>query len=172
MAVLTDCGHDESANPTPDAEARIRNLLSVDLAIAPGGILLRDTETGSVIAPGCCFGLETWRDWIGLMNGNELWLGHDTATHTEHREAVVRMWPQAAPPTTVPVDIPLSELPDLLRTVQDKLNGFLALAERWAHRYAPAPALAALALISKLDEDLNIGAPLEDFPDLSIRVSS
>ncbi|MFJ4918527.1 hypothetical protein [Streptomyces sp. NPDC088725] len=54
MAVLTDCGQDESDAPAPDGRAgvrRVQNLLSVDLAIAPGGIQLRDTVTDVVVAP-------------------------------------------------------------------------------------------------------------------------
>lgn len=163
MAVLTSCNHDNSEGSAPDTEAgirRIQNLLSVDLVIAPGGILLKDTATGVVIAPGCCFGLENWRDWLGLMNGEELWLGHGTAAHVEHQGTLVRVWPDTNPPAKTSIELPLAELPDLLQTVHDKLNGFLALAEQWASRYAP---VLAAALIAKLSEDLNIGTPLENF---------
>ncbi|MQT02383.1 hypothetical protein [Streptomyces jumonjinensis] len=162
MAVLTSCGQGDSDDPAPDTEAgirRIQSLLSVDLAIAPGGILLLDTATGGVIAPGCCFGLESWRDWLSLMNGEELWLGHGTVAHVERQRTLARVWPDTDPPAKAPIELPLAELPDLLQTAHDKLNGFLALAEQWASRYAPA---LAPALITKLDEDLNIGAPLED----------
>ncbi|MFF4947911.1 hypothetical protein [Streptomyces chattanoogensis] len=41
--------------------------------------------------------------------------------------------------------------------MQDELNGFLALVERWAVRYVPG---LSSALVAKLDEDLDIGAPL------------
>ncbi|MFJ9033503.1 hypothetical protein ACIRQP_34365 [Streptomyces sp. NPDC102274] len=162
MAVLTSYNHDGSDDPAPDTKAgirRIQNLLDVDLVIAPGGILLQDTTTGVVIAPGCCFCLESWRDWFGLMHGEEVWLGHGTAAQVEHRGTLVRIWPDTDPPAKIPIELPLAELPDLLQTVHDKLNGFLALAEPWASRYAPA---LAPALIAKLDEDLNIGTPLED----------
>ncbi|MFE7753087.1 hypothetical protein [Streptomyces sp. NPDC057428] len=161
MAVLTSCGHDDSDDPAPDTEAgtqRIQNLLNVDLVIAPGGILLQDTATGVVIAPGCCFGLESWRDWLGLMHGEEVWLGHDTAAHVEHQGTLVKVWPDTDPPTKTPIELPLAALPDLLQTVHDKLHGFLTLAEQWAFRYAPA---LAPALIAKLNEDLDIGRPLE-----------
>jgi hypothetical protein len=87
MAVLTSYNHDDSDGSAPDTEAgirRIQNLLGVDLVTAPGGILLQDTTTGVVIAPGCCFGLENWRDWLDLINGEELWLGHGTAPRTSN----------------------------------------------------------------------------------------
>ncbi|MFJ4876329.1 hypothetical protein ACIP93_14095 [Streptomyces sp. NPDC088745] len=161
MAVLTGCNHDDPDGEAPDTEPgirRIQNLLNADLAIAPGGILLQDTATGVAIAPGCCFGLESWRDWLGLMHGEEVWLGHGTAAHIEHRGALVRVWPDTDPPTKTPVELPLADLPDLLHTVHDKLHGFLALAGQWAFRYAPA---LAPALIAKLSEDLDIGPPLK-----------
>ncbi len=37
----------------------------------PGGLLIRHTETGITASPGCCFGLENWRDWLVLMDGEE-----------------------------------------------------------------------------------------------------
>ncbi|MDQ0789811.1 hypothetical protein [Streptomyces sp. B3I8] len=160
MAVLTCYNHDDSDGHSPDTDAgirRIQNLLNVDLVIAPGGILLQDTATGVMIAPGCCFGLESWRDWLGLMHGEEVWLGHGTTAHVERHRILVKAWPDTDPPARTPIELPLAELPDLLQTVHDKLNGFLALAEQWASRYAPA---LAPALIAKLNEDLNIETPL------------
>ncbi|MFE3827847.1 hypothetical protein [Streptomyces sp. NPDC059092] len=162
MAVLTSYNHDDPDGPAPDIKPgtrHIQNLLNVDLVIAPGGILLQDTATGVVIAPGCCFGLENWRDWLGLIHGEEVWLGHGTTAHVEHRGTLVKVWPDTDPPAKTPIELPLADLPDLLQTVHDKLHGFLTLAEQWASRYAPA---LAPALIAKLNEDLNIGPPLED----------
>lgn len=161
MAVLTGYNHDDTDDPAPETSPgirRIQNLLNVDLVIAPGGVLLQDTATGVVIAPGCCFGLENWRDWLGLIHGDEVWLGHGTTAHLEHRGKLVKVWPNMDPPARTPIELPLADLPDLLHSVHAKLNGFLTLAEQWASRYAPA---LAPALIAKLNEDLNIGSPLE-----------
>ncbi|MDQ1038863.1 hypothetical protein QFZ75_005279 [Streptomyces sp. V3I8] len=163
MAVLAGYHHDDPANPVSGAEAGIRsieNLLNVDLVTAPGGILLKDTATGVAIAPGCCFGLENWRDWLGLMNAEDVWLGHGTTTRVEHLATLVKVWPGTDPPAEIPIDIPLAELPALVRTVHDRLNGFLALVGPWAHHHAPT---LAPALIAKLGEDLNIDGPLEGF---------
>jgi hypothetical protein len=164
MAVLTSYHHDDSDTPATDPEAGIRsiqNLLNADFVTAPGGILLKDTATGVTIAPGCCFGLENWRDWLDLMNAEEIWLGHGTATHVEHLGTLVHVWPDTDPPARLPIEIPLVELPALLRTAHHQLNGFLALAGLWADHHAPT---LAPPLITKLRQDLNIGAPLEAFP--------
>ncbi|MFD4778595.1 hypothetical protein ACFWNU_32785, partial [Streptomyces sp. NPDC058427] len=156
MAVLSNYndGSEDPDGPDTDACVRIRSLLNADPVIAPGGILLQDTASGATSGPGCCFGLENWRDWLGLMSGEDLWLGHDTAVRVEHRDALVRLWPEGGPPARTPIELPLADLPGLLQTVHDKLTGFLALAGDWASRSAPA---SAPALVAKLGADLGIG---------------
>ncbi|MEU7226057.1 hypothetical protein [Streptomyces chrestomyceticus] len=164
MAVLTS-GHEdddeddhEAPAPAAGAEAvarRLAHLLSVDLVTAPGGIRLKDTTTGTVIAPGCCFGLENWHDWYDLLDGDEPWLGHGTVAHVEHDGPLVRVWPDTEASASRPVELPLAELPALLQTVHDDLKGFLALAEQWVHGYAPD---LAPDVIAKLGEDLCGGA--------------
>ncbi|MFJ9343122.1 hypothetical protein ACIRP0_28100 [Streptomyces sp. NPDC101733] len=163
MAALVGYHPDDAHDPVSETETGLRavqNLLDVDLVTAPGGILVKDTATGVAIAPGCCFGLENWRDWLVLMNAEDLWLGHGTATRVEHLGTLVKVWPDADPPTEIPIEIPLVELPALMRTVHERLNGFLSLADRWAHHYVPT---LAPVLIAKLSRDLNIGARLDDF---------
>lgn len=164
MAVLTSGHEDDHEAPAPAAVAeavarRLEYLLNVDLVTAPGGIRLKDTTTGTVIAPGCCFGLENWHDWYGLLDGEELWLGHDTDAHVERKgAAIVRVWPGTGTSAKSPVELPLAELPALLHTVHDDLKNFLALAEQWLHGVAPA---LAPAVVAKLYEDLCGGAPAE-----------
>ena len=42
----------------------------------PGGIQVREVF-GKVISPGCCCGLEGWRDWLRFLEtGTSPWLGH------------------------------------------------------------------------------------------------
>ncbi|WP_193777559.1 hypothetical protein [Streptomyces sp. E5N298] len=45
--------------------------MTTDQVIALGGIRIRETSTGVTAPPGCCFGLENWRDWLEIMNGEE-----------------------------------------------------------------------------------------------------
>ncbi|WP_329612165.1 hypothetical protein OG244_01580 [Streptomyces brevispora] len=109
MAVLTSCGHADADDSAPDSEGvvrRVQNLPGVDPVTAPSGILPQDIAADAVIAPGCCFGLANRRDWLGLMAGEEVWLSHDTATHIEHLESLVRLWPDTAPPARAPSSSP------------------------------------------------------------------
>ncbi|WP_318218799.1 hypothetical protein [Streptomyces sp. SCL15-6] len=131
--------------------------MTAERVIAPGGLRIRDTASGVTVAPGCCSGLEDWRDWLGLVNGEEPWLGHDPTPHIEHLGAKVRLWPDEDPSEKSFIDLPLDQLPELLGSVRDQLVGFLAAVEAWAAQHAPA---LAARLVAKLDEDLAISAPL------------
>ncbi|MFD9220597.1 hypothetical protein ACFWDI_11445 [Streptomyces sp. NPDC060064] len=135
MAILTSYNEGHRDRPALDSEdgiEQIRRLAAAETAIAPGGLRIRDTNTGVTALPGCCFGLENWRDWLDLMNGEEPWLGHDPAPRLEQVGSLVRLWPDAEHPTGVPIDIPRDELPELLGSVRDELGGFLTLVEQWA----------------------------------------
>ncbi|MET9822639.1 MULTISPECIES: hypothetical protein [Streptomyces] len=162
MAVLTSYNkshHKARARGPEDSTGQVSQLLSTDQVIAPGGIRIQDTSTGVTAPPGCCFGLENWRDWLDFMNAEEPWLGHDPTPRTEHTGTTVHLWPDAEHPAGAPIALPLARLPELLGSVQAQLIAFLASVEEWATRYAPP---LADALVAKLDEDLTIGAPLRD----------
>ncbi|MGW6488011.1 hypothetical protein [Streptomyces sp. NPDC055056] len=162
MAVLTSYNQSDDAAPVRDPKSSMRQvsqLLTTDQVIAPGGIRIRETSTGETASPGCCFGLENWRDWQDLTNGEQPWLGHDPAPRTEHTGTTVRLWPDTKHPDGLPIELPLAQLPQLLCSVQVQLVGFLASVEEWATRYAPP---LADALVRKLDEDLAIKTPFRE----------
>lgn len=144
-----------------DGMHQVRRLLTAECVVAPGGLRVRDTVTGVTASPGCCFGLESWRDWLDLLKGEEPWLGHDPAPQAEHVGEVIRLWPDAARQEGLPIDIPRAELRGLLGGVRGDLAGFLNSAERWAScRFAPVTA----ALVATLDESLAVSAPWGDSP--------
>ncbi|WP_328311471.1 hypothetical protein OG432_15180 [Streptomyces sp. NBC_00442] len=169
MAVLAAYHCDDEADDVPDAEAdaeadggraavrALRHLLSVDVVTAPGGLALTDTAAGITIAPGCCFGLENWRDWSGLGQDQEVWLGHDTVARVERLGDLVRVWPDTTPPAPAPIALRPAELTELLGGVREQLTAFLSLAHAWTRDHAPD---LAPALVTKLAEDLNVRGPL------------
>ncbi|WP_369252002.1 hypothetical protein [Streptomyces sp. R41] len=168
MAVLAGYNKTQRKRHDPgpaNGLAMLRRLVSVESVVAPGGLRLRDAATGVTVSPGCCFGLENWRDWLGLLEGETPWLGHDPAPGVEHSGALVRLWPDAERPADLPIEMPLSELPVLLDSVRSALAGFLGLVERWTARNFPA-ALAA-QVVAKLDDDLAVSASLRTSPDVS-----
>ncbi|WP_420037746.1 hypothetical protein ACN2WE_40785 [Streptomyces sp. cg28] len=162
MAVLTSYNQSDDAAPVRDPETsmgQVSQLLATDQVIAPGGIRIRETSTGETAPPGCCLGLENWRDWQELMNGEQPFLGHDPAPRTEHTGTTVRLWPDTKHPDGLPIELPLTRLPELLGSVQVQLVGFLSSVEEWATRYAPP---LADALVRKLDADLAIKTPFRE----------
>ncbi|MEW1866461.1 hypothetical protein AB0399_39840 [Streptomyces sp. NPDC088194] len=161
MAVYGGLLGDEGA--AVGAAELVRGLLAVEKVIAPGGLRVRDEGTGAVVVPGCCSGLEDWREWCEVADGGEgPWLGHDPAPWFERDGAVVRVWPDGpvvgpavvGPQVGPPVEIAPSELPGLLAGVQRELRGFLARTEEWAARHAPG---LGASLVAKLDADLGVG---------------
>ncbi|MEU6632117.1 hypothetical protein ABZ905_28130 [Streptomyces parvus] len=163
MAVLTSYNKSDDGVPArgPETSAgQVSQLLTADQVIAPGGIRIRETSTGVTAPPGCCFGVENWRDWLEFMDGEEPWLGHGPARRTEHTGTTVRLWPDAEHLDGLTIELPLAQLPELLSSVQAQLVAFLASVREWATRYA-AP--LADALVTKLDEDLVITTPLCDY---------
>ncbi|WP_433437164.1 hypothetical protein [Nonomuraea sp. CA-141351] len=131
-----------------------QHLAEAEALIAPGGLRFRDTITDVNVSPGCCFGLENWRDWWIVARGQEAWLGHDPTPHITHAGHVIqlRQHDQGLPPSP-PIEITRSELSSLLTTAQQQLTGFLNVAQQWAT--ATTPGLAD-RLISALDEHLVI----------------
>lgn len=86
----------EDGRPLVDAGEAIRRLLETDKVIAPGGLRFHDTRTNVTVRPGCCCGLEDWREWLDVADGATLWLGHDPSPRLEHADEVVRLWPDSA----------------------------------------------------------------------------
>jgi hypothetical protein len=66
--------------------------LERDFPIAvPGGFAA--VEQGRVIGPSCCCGLETWRQWLDVLNTRRSpWMGHDPSPFVEIREDRVNIW--------------------------------------------------------------------------------
>ncbi len=125
----------------------------------PGG--LRVASGDVVVQPGCCIGLEEWRDWLDVLAGEVVWLGHSPDVRVEQFGPVVRIWRDedlVDPKFTGPhVDIPRAALPALLRDVRLDLVGFLDALGPWARSTVPA---RADRLVAAVDRRLVISAPL------------
>lgn len=164
MAVLAGYNNrprERGERPTEDGLAQLNRLLAAECVVVPGGLRVTDTDTGVTAEPGCCFGLENWRDWHGLLAGEEPWLGHHPGHRVEHVGAVVRLWPDAGRQEGRPIEIPRVELRDPLGSVQDDLSGFLKSVAGWAScRFASVTA----GLVAALDEGLTVSSPLGDSP--------
>ncbi|WP_331766041.1 hypothetical protein [Embleya sp. NBC_00896] len=164
MAILTANGfeREDERGPATDAVDHVRRMIEAEGVGADGGLRFRDADLDLEIRPGCCSRLYEWRDWLAVMDGGvPEWLGHDPWPTVEHAGPVVRVWQEGGEPGDTPsgrhVDIPKANLPVVLEALQNDLRGFLALAEEWAGQYCSS---VQSPLITKLDEDLTITAPL------------
>lgn len=148
MAVIFSYNNIPITNAADLTEARLQqHLAEAEGLIAPGGLRFRDTTTTVNVSPGCCFGLENWRDWWDVARGKESWLGHDPTPHITHVGHVIqlRQHDEGSPS----IEITRGELSSLLTTAQQHFSGFLDLAQQWAAITTPG---LADRLISALDQ--------------------
>ncbi|WP_246635843.1 hypothetical protein [Actinoplanes hulinensis] len=131
----------------------LTDLLDEETIIVPGGLVVDDS-----IHPGCCCGLEDWREWLDLLDGGHPWLGHSPDPVVEHRGGTLRVW-QDGKTRDRYADIPRTDLFGMLRQVHRDLNAFLAVLGRWVAAHGADPALVTL-----IDQSLQISAPL-GYPD-------
>lgn len=137
----------------------VDTLLSQELLLISGGLRVRDTATGASVTPGCCAGLEDWREWMSVLDGGQPWLGHDPGPEVEVRGALIRVWQHGGPPRSGPVvEFARADLPGLLTRVHADLVGFLARLDAWT-RIAGLGARGT-ALVAAIDRDFQISAPL------------
>ncbi|MGI5286196.1 hypothetical protein ACQEVF_23060 [Nonomuraea polychroma] len=162
MAVIFGYGDIPTA-PISDLHHLLdRHLAEAEALLAPGGLRVRDTTTGAEILPGCCCGLEGWREWRNVLHKKDIWLGHDPGTDLEHIAGAVRLRQESGPrslhlPSVYELEIQLDDLPALLATVHRRLQGFLRLVHQWASESSPR---AADRLVTVLDENFDINGPL------------
>ncbi len=147
--------------PADSPAATFAALRQSDLVLA-GGLRIIGAQ-GRSIGPGCCCGLETWRDWATLLaSGESPWLGHDPAPWAERTESVVRVWADGGlsdrPPGGDYIEIERQRFHDDLRQVQEDLAGFLARAREWATALGYQD---ADALVDHIDDAFSISAPLQ-----------
>jgi hypothetical protein len=155
---------DDLSMTASDAKQVIETYLTgQDEDFAPGG--LRISADDLVVDPGCCVGLDGWRDWVGVIGGEVIYLGHDPDVLVEHRGPVLRVWkdkdqlhPGELPGSGEHIDIPRGSLPQLLASVHQDLAGFLTALHHWARQVA---ADLADPLTTAVDRRLQISAPLD-----------
>ena len=144
-------------------------LLAEELLIVAGGLQLSDTEAGTVVVPGCCCGLEDWREWIRVLTDGSPWLGHDPGPEVEVIGLGLRVWQDGGPNrergrwadrwAEQRVDFPRRELAPLLLGVQRDLVGFLNALAKWAEQTGIGSRGAAL--VEMVDQSFAVTAPLE-----------
>jgi hypothetical protein len=121
-------------SPSSSLSRAIAGLLAQELLVIDGGLQLSDTESGVSVDPGCCAGLEDWRDWTEVLaGGGSPWLGHSPDPEIEVVGDLLRVW-QDRGHDGVHLDLPKASLPALMKDVHADLVGFLAAVADWTER--------------------------------------
>ncbi|GAA1794150.1 hypothetical protein [Actinomadura chokoriensis] len=136
--------------PADPLGAFLHGLLTMEPLFAPGGLRVVDTATGTTLLPGCCSGIEDWREWWSVVDGHAPsgFLGHNPTPCAERHGDMVRMIVDAERDDSPVIELPAADLRRLLAGVERDLTAFHRLAASWAERYVPdraAPLTAALA---------------------------
>lgn len=123
--------------------------------VVPGGLRLTDPVTGARVDPGCCSGLEDWREWYEIPAGRSPDLGHDPDPWVERRPGgTVRVWADEEGSSWV--DTHVEDLTGLVDGVRADLAGFLRALRSWADDVVPA---GADKLVANLDRHLRVSEP-------------
>lgn len=136
----------------------LQGLLSFEHVIASGGLRVTDDSTGVTFLPGCCDGLEDWRDWHQLVDtGGLLGFGHDPVSPTAERFGdTVRLTVNVEQSDSPVIELGVTELRHLLTGVERDLTAFLALVAAWTSENLPDHHTAVTAAIARA---LDLPAP-------------
>lgn len=152
IAGCNDIAPEDDNRPSRPADplgSFLHGLLTLDTLFAAGGLRVTDSATGVAFLPGCCNGLEDWREWHEVLDGSgQAWVGHDPDPRAERHGETVRLTVDAEQNGSPVIELPATDLRRLLAGAEHDLAGFLTLAADWAAQNLPrhaAPVTAALA---------------------------
>ncbi|RSN43422.1 hypothetical protein DMC64_22550 [Amycolatopsis sp. WAC 04197] len=152
IAACNDIDPEDGVRPPRPADplgSFLHGLLTLDTLFAAGGFQVTDSSTGVEFMPGCCNGLEDWREWHQVVEGSgQVGFGHDPDPLAERHGDAVRLTVDAERTDSPTIELPAADLRHLLAGAEHDLTGFLALATDWAESNLPrhdGPVIAALA---------------------------
>ncbi|WP_416966963.1 hypothetical protein [Streptomyces sp. 4F14] len=138
--------------PTDPLGAFLHGLLTLPDLCAAGGFRVTDTATGTVfVEPGCCNGLETWREWREVLDGTGCSsFGHDPSSTAERVGDTVRLTLDADAKDGSPaIDLPVDQVRALVTGAEADLRDFHRLAGTWAAHHLPTHAAAITAALAR-----------------------
>lgn len=164
IVACNDVDPDGDRPPRPAAalDSFLHGLLTFDDLFAAGGLRVTDTSTGVTFLPGCCDGLEDWRDWHRFVDGGGLLgFGHDPVSPVAERFGdTVRLTVNAEQHDSAVIELSVTGLRRLLAGAERDLRDFLTLATDWSSTHLPGhcvPVTAALARVLDLPAPAGAG---------------
>ncbi|MGW7067064.1 hypothetical protein ACWGII_18585 [Streptomyces sp. NPDC054855] len=143
---------DRPPRPADALDSFLHGLLTFDDLFAAGGLRVTDNSTGVTFQPGCCDGLEDWRDWHQFIdNGSLLGFGHHPVSPFAERFGDgVRLTVNAEQSASPVIELSVAELCNLLAGVERSLADFLTLAADWAFRHLPGHCALVTAALARV----------------------
>ncbi|HET6856016.1 MAG TPA: hypothetical protein VFH94_02835 [Streptomyces sp.] len=143
---------DRPPRPADALGSFLHGLLTFDDLFAAGGLRITDDSTGVTFQPGCCDGLEDWRDWHHFVDhGSLLGFGHDPMSPLAERFGdTVRLTVNAEQSDSPVIELTATELRHLLTGAESDLAGFLALAAAWGSRQLPGHCVSVTAALARV----------------------
>jgi hypothetical protein len=135
-------------------EALVGQITAKEPLILAGGIRISDGKR--TIEPGCCCGVEDWREQIGLLVEGDGWMGHDPAPWARIDGDHVEVWSDGgleSPPSHDGANVFSIRVPKQIAltfeaAIHRDLAAFLDALGRWAE--SKVGQVAADALVAKL----------------------
>ncbi|MFD5890551.1 hypothetical protein ACFWHQ_31890 [Streptomyces sp. NPDC060334] len=154
---IADCNDFESEEehepcPTDPLGTFLHGLLTMPDLFAAGGFRVTDNATNTVfVEPGCCNGLETWRDWLEVLDGTGCsYFGHDPSSMAERVGDIVRLTLDAHGTDGSPmIELSVDQVRTLVAGAQRDLQNFLSLAGTWAEQHLPTHAATVTAALAR-----------------------
>jgi hypothetical protein len=144
--------HEDHHPPRPadPVGSFLYGLLTMEYLIVSGGLRVTDTASDTTMLPGCCDGLEEWRDWLGLLDGDgQVSMGHDPWPLAERLGDTVRLTIDTEQDNSPVIQFPATELRRLLTDTERDLTAFLQLTTTWAAAHLPEHATLVTAALAR-----------------------
>ncbi|WP_217368255.1 hypothetical protein [Kitasatospora sp. MMS16-BH015] len=142
-------GDDRPPRPADPTESFLHGLLTFDSLHVTGGLRVTDTSTGITFVPGCCGGLEDWRDWSSVTDGTgAAMFGHDPVALAERDGDTVRLTVDREQSDSPVIELPVTDLRHLLAGAERDLTDFHQLAANWIAQHLPDQAIRVTAAVA------------------------
>jgi hypothetical protein len=115
----------------------VQALQDAERLVLPGGLLARSGDFELV--PGCCCGLEDWRDWFFIKPGSASpWLGNDPSPRVDCDSEVATLWADGEAGDQSPyLSVPYAEIERARNETCEALIGFKTRLTAWLAAFAP-----------------------------------
>lgn len=113
-------------------DTSLHEIINAKSLVIPGGIGVYKEEKISLF-PGCCCGLESWRQWEQFLStDDDPWCGHDPEMFFKKTESNIQI-DQTINKSKCTVKISITHYQKQLREVETSLSNFCYLLEAWGY---------------------------------------